>query len=420
MVMRVHFLGACQEVGRSAFAVELDQKYVLLDYGVLMNREVGFPAHISPKELDSIIISHAHLDHSGLLPIFYLHDNIPLYGVEPSFQLIDLLIRDFLNISSYLLPFEYIDLENMMERCVNLPYGRQFNRLGATITLLNAGHIPGSCQVLIETDSKRLLYTGDFNTVPTKLLGAADLDYGDLDGVIIESTYATDEHPDRAKMEEEFILRATEIVKDGGTVLVPAFGVGRSQEIISILAARHFKYPVYVDGMALKTIHILEAYEDSLRDPELFKTAIRNAEWIGNWKDRRKAANTPSVIVSPAGMLKGGSAVFYLEQVAKQKKNGIFLVSFQIPGTPGSILLERRKFMFKGRTRKVEAQVMKFDFSSHVGKNELHQVLQSLDPRTKVFAVHGAEENCKSLASYAKKELGLDASAPHAGSVFEI
>ncbi|MEM4246184.1 MAG: MBL fold metallo-hydrolase [Candidatus Bathyarchaeia archaeon] len=418
--MKIHFLGACREVGRSGFAVEIDGKYIVLDYGVLMDHEVGFPAHLPPKDVDSIILSHAHLDHSGLLPIFYLRDKTPLYGVEPSFQLSNLLIKDFLNISGYLLPFEYIDLESMMGCCINIPYGQRFNRLGAEITLLNAGHIPGSCQTLIEADSKRILYTGDFNTTPTRLLGPADPRYDDLDCLIVESTYATEEHPDRGMMEEEFVSQATEVVKEGGVVLVPAFGVGRSQEIISILAARGFKYPVYVDGMALKTIHILENFGSSLRDPEFFKRAVRNAEWIDNWKERRKAASTPSVIVSPAGMLKGGSAIFYLERIARDKKNAIFLVSFQIPGTPGSILLEKKKFIIKGRSRKVDAKVMKFDFSSHVGKNELHDVLKKLDSRTKVFVVHGAEENCRSLANYAQKELGLEAIAPEAGEAIQI
>ncbi|WP_455368051.1 MBL fold metallo-hydrolase [[Eubacterium] cellulosolvens] len=418
--MNIHFLGACREVGRSGFALRIKDKFILLDYGVLMDHEVGFPVHIPPRDVDSIIISHAHLDHSGLLPLFYLHDRTPLYGVEPTFQLSNLLIKDFLHISSYLLPFEYIDLDNMMNCCIPLPYGQKFSRLGSEITLLNAGHIPGSCQVLVEADSKRVLYTGDFNTIPTRLLGPANIDYGDLDCLIIESTYANEVHPNRSTIEREFVLQATEVVRDGGVVLVPAFGVGRSQEIISILAANHFKYPIYVDGMALKTIRILEEYKESLGDPDLFKRAIHDAEWINNWKDRRRAAATPSVIVSPAGMLKGGLAIFYLERIAKDEKNAIFLVSFQIPGTPGSILLEKKKFIIKGRNRKVNAQVKKFDFSSHVGKNELYDVLKKVSSKTQVFVVHGSEVNCRNLAEYARKEMGLNASAPNAGSISEL
>ena len=115
---------------------------------------------------------------------------------------------------------------------------------------------------------------------------------------------------------------------------------------------------------------------------------------------------TPSVIVSPAGMLKGGAAVFYMESIAKRSKDAVFLVSFQIPGTPGSILLEKKMFMLQGKSRRVDALVEKFDFSSHVGRRELQDILSKLDKNTRVFVVHGAEENCSKLASWATSELG--------------
>jgi len=181
---------------------------------------------------------------------------MPIYGVEPTFQLINLLIKDFIHLSGYYLPYEFIDLQTMMSNCVNVGYRRQFSLGESKITLLNAGHIPGSCQILLENNGKRLLYTGDFNDGNTRLLNGADQDYNDLDALIIESTYANEDHPDRTKMEDEFVRKVSEVVKDGGTVLVPAFGVGRSQEIISILAAHHFEYPVFVDGMALDAIQV--------------------------------------------------------------------------------------------------------------------------------------------------------------------
>ncbi len=418
--MKLQFLGACREVGRSAVAVETEQKRLVLDYGVIMNDAVGFPMHISPKDLDAILLSHAHLDHSGLLPLFYLRRHLPLYSVEPTFQFTNLLIKDFIHISGYFLPYEYIDLETMMEHYISIPYRRTFEVGGAKVSFLNAGHIPGSCQILIEGDGKRILYTGDFNPSETRTLGSSDQNHGDLDAIVTEATYATEDHPDRATVEKEFVSRVNEIVEKGGIVLVPAFGVGRSQEIATVLAAHNFKHPVFMDGMALDATEILMNHPDSLKDEDLFKKAVKKTRWVGTWNERRKAVKTSSVIISPAGMLKGGAAMFYMEEVAKKKSNAVFLVSFQIPGTPGSILLEKRKFVIQGRSRKVEADVEKFDFTSHGGRSDLQTMLSKLGGRTKVFTVHGAETNCIRLASWASKELGLESYAPKPGESFEI
>lgn len=418
--MKIRFLGGCEEVGRSAISVQCGERSVLLDYGVMMDHEVGFPVHVSPKEIDAIFLSHAHLDHTGSTPIFYIRGKIPTYGVEPTFEQTELLIKDFIHLTGYYLPFEYLDLQSMMEHCIGVPHGKEIGVGSAKVTLLNAGHIPGSSQVLIENGGKRFLYTSDFNTSQTQLLNGAEQGYGDLDAVVIEATYAEEDHPERGKMEERFVEKASAVIEDRGTVLVPAFGVGRSQEILCVLEAHHFDYPIFVDGMALKTNRILADHPRSLRDPELFSRAIRRAEWIDRWQDRRRAAKTPSIIVSPAGMLKGGAAVFYMESIATNNRNAIFLVSFQIPGTPGRILQDKGQFMIRGKMKKVDASVEKYDFSSHCGRNELREALSKIDGKAKVFVVHGAEGNCSRLASWAREEAGLDAEAPKTGQVVEI
>lgn len=418
--MQIRFLGACNEIGRSGFAVKVKDGYILLDYGVIMDREVGFPMHMPLREVQAIILSHAHLDHSGSLPLFYVQGKLPVYGVEPTFSLANLLTNDFLHLSGYYLPFEYLDLQSMMGHTIEVEYNRQFSIGDAKVTLMNAGHIPGSSQILIEHDGRRLLYTGDVNTVRTQLVDPAVSDVGDVDAAIIESTYAGEAHPDREKIEEEFVTKCTEVVERDGVVLVPAFGVGRSQEIMMVLKSHRFQYPVYLDGMALKAMEILMNHSRSLRDPESFLQTAKEVEWVEKWQDRRHAIKTPSVIISPAGMLKGGAALFYMEAIARERKNAIFLVTYQIPGTPGRVLLEKKKFILHGRARRVEADVDKFDFSSHAGRDGLQKTLSKLGKKAKVYTVHGADGNCGKLASWSSKELGLEATAPQTGDVVDV
>ncbi len=418
--MKIRFLGACSEVGRSGVEVNLGNKSILLDYGVMVDHEIGFPVHISPKQLHGIVATHAHLDHSGLIPMFYVRGRLPVYGVQPTFALTDILVRDMIKLSGYYLPYEFMDLEKMLEHTVSVPYGRPFNLGDGTVTLLNAGHIPGSSQAVVESQGKRIAYTSDFNLSATRLVGSADCNYGELDALVIESTYAKEDHPDRDESEKQFVDACSEIVEDGGTVLVPAFGVGRSQEVMCMLSARNFRHPVYVDGMALTAIKVLEDHKSALVDPQLFESAVKKAEWIRNWNDRRRAVKNPGVIVSPAGMLKGGAAVFYMESVAQGEKNGVILVSYQVEGSPGRVLLDEGRYMIRGRLQKVNAKVLKFDFSSHGGKSELLRCLETIDKKAKVFAVHGEEDSCRVLADWATKEAGLTSVVPKAGESFDI
>src|SRR5208337_4849788 len=164
----------------------------------------------------------------------------------------------------------------------------------------------------------------------------------------------------------------------------------------------------------------LEEHPKALKDEKLFRRAMKEAEQIKNWHDRRRAARTEGVIVSPAGMLKGGASVFYMENIATNQDNGIFLVSYQVEGSPGRILLEEGQFILHGKGRKVTARVEKFDFSSHGGKTQLHEALADLDKKTHVFVVHGEEEKCKLLADYASHELGLEASIPKSGDLVDV
>ncbi len=418
--MQIGFLGGAREVGRIGISVKSKKTQVLLDYGVMFDHEPGFPMHVPPKEVDGLILTHSHLDHSGALPVFYIGGKTPLYTNRLNLDLTQLLIRDFIKLSGYYLPFEYLELKTMMQSNKHLDFGVEEKVGDMRLQLLNAGHTPGSVQVLLEVEGKRLLYTGDFNTTDSQLLAGAAMDYEDLDAVVIESTYANADHTDRLELEKRFVEAVTEVVEKGGIALVPAFGVGRSQEMACILTAHHFEYPMVLDGMAREASRIIMNHKEFLRDPKLFMNAMHSVDWIEGWRDRRKAIKHPGVIISTAGMLKGGPAAFYVSKLGKKASNAVFLVSYQIPGTPGKELLDKGVCTIDGKVRKVKARYEHFDFSSHCGASQLKEALRKLGRKPKVFVVHGEEKNCELLAKWTKSELGLDAVAPKTGETFEV
>jgi putative mRNA 3-end processing factor len=418
--LELRFLGGTREIGRISISVKTEKTQVLLDYGVMMNHEPGFPMHVPPKELDAIILTHSHLDHSGAVPVFHIQERKPVYGTRLTFDLSQILISDFIHLSSYYLPFEFLELRSMMRNSVSLDYRDQKNIGDIDFQLLDAGHIPGSAQVLIESRGKRVLFTGDFNIMETQLLPAADMDYGELDAIVMESTYANENHPDRRQLEKEFVNDVVDVVENGGTVLVPAFSVGRSQEIACILAAHHFEYPITIDGMAREANRVMMNYLNYFRDSRLFQDALHMSNWVDGWRDRRLATKKPGVIISPAGMLKGGPAMFYVSKIGKKAHNAVFLVSYQIPGTPGKELLEKGRCVIDGKMRRIKAKVKHFDFSSHCGAKELQSVVKNLKGSPSVYVVHGAEGNCEKFAKWVQNETGLNAVAPNAGDVHEV
>jgi putative mRNA 3-end processing factor len=418
--LQIGFLGGAREVGRIGIAVKSEKSQAIIDYGVMLDNEPGFPMHVPPKDVDALVLTHSHLDHSGALPIFYINDKIPLYTNKLNLELTQLLVQDFIHLSSYYLPFEYLELKTMMRANRHLDFGVEETVGDMKIKLFNAGHTPGSASVLIESGGKRILYTGDFNTEESKLLSGATMDYGDLDAVVIESTYADADHTERSVLERQFLEACTEVVELGGTVLVPAFGVGRAQEMACILAANHFEYPIVLDGMAREASRVVMNYKEFLKDPKMFMNAMHSCDWVEGWRDRRRALKTPSVIVSTAGMLKGGPAAFYVSKLGKKANNAVFLVSYQIPGTPGRELMEKGVCTIDGKVRKIKAKYRHFDFSSHCGATRLKEALTKLGGNPKVFAVHGAEGNCELFANRAKDELGLEAVAPRTGEKYEI
>ncbi|MGI0006015.1 MAG: MBL fold metallo-hydrolase, partial [Nitrososphaera sp.] len=164
--MKVKVMGAAKEVGRSAFLAQCNNTNILMDYGVLLKREPVFPMHIKPKEVDAVVITHAHLDHSGFVPSLYLSGSseIPALGTLPTFELSELLIEDMIKLSGFYLPFEYIDVTTMLKSSKKLQYREPYMVKDAKVTLYESGHVVGGSTVVVEHEGKKLFYTGDINT----------------------------------------------------------------------------------------------------------------------------------------------------------------------------------------------------------------------------------------------------------------
>ncbi|MDG6926173.1 MAG: MBL fold metallo-hydrolase [Nitrososphaerota archaeon] len=419
--MQVKILGAARQVGRSGFMVSHGDTNILLDYGAMTTKEPGFPVHVQPRSVQGLILSHAHLDHSGAAPVFFIGgDKVKMHSTPVTQELSNLLINDFIKISGPYLPFEYLDLLAMNKSTLLHGYRETFQVGGMTINFYDAGHIPGSCIISVEAGSKRLLYTGDINGAETELLNASWKDLGEADMVITESTYATADHPHRAEVEKAFVEHANAVVERGGVLLAPAFSVGRAQELAMTLHKNGFKHQIGMDGMALKVNEVLMRYQEYVRDPALFRRTLERTEQITGWSQRRRFIQKPGVIIAPAGMLVGGASVFYNERLSQGEKNSIALVSFQVPGTAGRTLLDRGLTLLNGKPTKVKAEVKKFDFSSHSGKTTLLSDLKNIKGSPKFMTVHGEEESCVSLADELHQELGAEAFAPRVNEVYEV
>ena len=417
--MKINVLGAAGEVGRSGFLVNCDGTNLLLDYGVMFAKKRTdppiYPLHVKPKDVDATIITHAHLDHSGCVPALFNGGNTSVYCTSPTLDLSMLLIEDMLKIEKNKHSFHYGHANNMLRNSKEIRFKEPVKVGNATFELRSSGHVIGGSTVLVETNNKRLFYTGDINPNGSRMLPKADLDIGDIDMLITESTYSQTEQMQRKESENGLIEFANEVMDRKGVLFVPSFSVERSQEIACVLKNANFKYPVVMDGMALKVNDIMLRYPEYLKDMRIFADVINDAVLIRSHDDRKRAISEPCVVISPAGMLVGGNAVFYIQQLASNDKNGIAMVSYQGEGTPGKKLLETGKVSTRGKDIKVKATVKQFQFSGHGDRTALFDMIKNIKGNPKVLTVHGDENSCTKFAEEIKEKFGLDAHAPKIG-----
>jgi len=310
--MDVRFLGGAREVGRSAILVD---DSLLLDYGLKNGTPPQYP--LDSVDPDAVVVSHGHLDHAGLVPALLAGDRRPpVHWTPPTRDLARLLAKDTLKIQRaeqgrgsterggrYDCPFTRTEVARLGEVSETHRYRESFEAAGYEVTFYDAGHIPGSAHVLVDDGETRLLYTADFNTEDQRLL-AGTTARPDADAVVCEATYADVTRPDRETVERRFAQSVQQTVHEGGTIVVPAFAVGRTQEAMLVCDAHGVD--CYVDGMGVAVTENFKRTPEFLRDPDAFRRACGHARFVdAGTRDgqRRRIADKRTAIVTTAGML---------------------------------------------------------------------------------------------------------------------
>ncbi len=413
MSVHLHCLGASQEVGRSAFVLQTDRR-VLLDYGVKIFDEAGKPTYpMKPDKvkLDAAFVSHAHLDHSGYVPYIYSFSKIPWYSTPPTYDIADILWKDSMKIQGSGLPWTNAHYKKALNYWHPLMYNHRVGVGETDFEFKDAGHIIGAAMIEAYYKDKRILYTGDFKMEKTRLHDGAKHLKEKADALIIESTYADREHPDRKELEKKFSDEIYETINEGGTVLCPAFAVGRSQELIRIIRAYHKDVPIYLDGMAREVAQVYMKYRKYVREYEDFVEDIEGITLVESVEERKHATEGGSVIVSTAGMMEGGPALNYVKYLNRYSK--IIFTGYCVEGTNGWLLQHEGQLRVDKNILEIGLPVEYFDFSAHAGKKDLWELVKEVSP-DKVVCVHGDRERTLQFAQELK-DAGYDAVAPKQG-----
>jgi KH/beta-lactamase-domain protein len=445
--VRVTFLGGCREVGRSCYLLQTRYSKVLIDCGVNVSNISETPYLYLPEvqpldSLDAVVITHAHLDHCGLVPLLYKYNyRGPIYVTPPTRDLMVLLQLDFIEVAGREKEAIYSSamVREALKHTITLNYGEVTDiSPDLRLTFYNAGHILGSAiaHFHIGEGLYNIAFTGDFKFEKTRLFDKTVTNFPRLEALIMEATYggANDFQPSRTEAEQRLIEIINQTVEKGGKVLIPTFAVGRSQEVMVVLeeAIRERKLkevPIYIDGMIYEATAIHTAYPEylnsELRDmilynginPFISDSFVR----VDSAEKRDSVINDPSpcVILSPSGMLNGGPVMEYFKHLAEDEKNTIVFVGYQAEGTLGRKVQKGWKeipFPTNGRREVIDVKmrVETVDgFSGHSDRKQLLNYVKFLNPKpSKIVTVHGDEMKCVELASAIYKTYKIETRAP--------
>jgi len=438
--VRVTALGGFMEVGRSAILVETAESKVLLDFG--FNPSAPSPRQsmprldaigIKPEEIDAVVVTHAHLDHCGLIPFLYKYGyDGPIYTTQATRDLMTLLHLDLLEISKREgkeLPFDYRDIEKALLHTITLRYGEVTDITSdIRLTLYDAGHVLGSAiaHLHIGNGLHNIVYTGDFKFGRTRLLNKANTVFPRVDTLIMESTYGGVAQKSREEAEKELISLIKKAIDRKGKVLIPALAVGRAQEVMVVIAyAMNSRIipevPVYIEGMINEVTAIHMAY------PELLSREIREKIYSGENPFMHKAfkilegktarleiveSEEPCIIIATSGMLAGGPAVEYFRLMAPNPKNMLIFVNYQVEGTLGRKVKDGMKHVNivvgdKIETVRVEMEVHAVEgFSGHSDHRQLLAFLANINPKPRrIILNHGEPQAISALTKAVSRRL---------------
>ena len=462
--VRVIALGGYREVGRSATLIMTRNSRILVDCGLNtgnVNPEEpwsGIPYLYVPeiwsqdafinennpfKYLDAVVLTHAHIDHSGLIPLLYKYNyKGPLYATPPTRDLAVLLQMDYLKLAHSeggKVPYDSKDIKEMLKRTITIEYGETTDITpDIRLTFHNAGHILGSsvAHFHIGEGLHNIVITGDIKFEKTWLFNAANNKFPRVETVIIESTYGgkNDFQPSRTEASENLKNIVGNVINRGGKVLVPVFAVGRSQEVMLVLeeyirTGQLPKIPVYLDGMIWEATAIHAAYPEYL-NRDLKERIFKKADnpflsdifaRVETQEKRLEIINNPdpAVILATSGMMNGGPVVEYFINLAENPKNALLFVGYQAEGTLGRRIQRGEKsitlpYMGKMTNVEINMEIITVEgFSGHADRKQLIQYITSMHPKpTKVITCHGDNGNCEFFAETLVRRYGFDAYAP--------
>ena len=445
--VRLTFMGSARQVGRSCLLLQTPNSKVLLDCGVdiASQGKDRFPYFDIPEfnitQLDAVVLSHAHLDHVGLLPYLYkMGYRGPVYMTPPTMDLAALMSLDFIGVAykQAATPlFSSKDIKEMVKHTICLNFNEVTDITpDIRITFYNSGHALGSAMVHFNIGNglHNFLYSADYKYAKTRLLDPAVANFPRIESVLTEATYGakTDTLPPRIESEERLIEIINKTIERNGKILVPELGLGRAQETMLIIedaikAGKMKKIPVYIDGMIWDINAIHTAYPDFLssnvkssifqdKNPFVSETFSR----VGSPQERKKVIEGgPCLVLATSGMLVGGASVEYLREFAGNKNNSIIFVCYQGVGSLGRQVqegLNSTKMMVDGREENVEInlEVHTIDgLSAHAGRNEIISFFNNIRPKPKRIMInHGEVSKCLDLASALYKLNRVETNVP--------
>jgi metallo-beta-lactamase family protein len=457
--MELQFSGAAREVTGSCHILRVNGKTVLLDCGLYQghrteSREKNLRLPCPPEEIDAVVLSHAHIDHAGRLPVLTRAGyRGTIYCTPATRDLSAIMLADSAYIQEKDAEFlarrhkEHVEpLYNLadataaVEQMVSIPYHHPFDVVpGVRATYVDAGHILGSTSVVLEcTDgkaTKRLVFSADVGRRGLPIIRDPEPPVGGADAVIMESTYGDRDHPPVEDMRDRLAAVVRETAAKGGRVLIPAFAVGRTQEIVYDLhvlarAKKIPSIPIYIDSpLAIDATSVFAMHPDEFdRGEDLVRTVreLFQFDLVHYTRDvaESKALNgvsTPMVIIAASGMAESGRIVHHLAHGAPDPRNTILVVGFMAEHTLGRRIVERRPTLkIFGEEVPLRARVEILNgYSAHADRTELATWLSAVrrgSPRApRVWLVHGEPPAQEALAGRLREQ-GYTVDAPASGT----